>query len=369
MSPRRASAGRIAGSRRPRVFAVLVVALASFILASNASAAALSIEWESESACAHSNALERRLTELLGSQPEALLKEGMATQLSFVAQADSGIGLRVAVLTRSSSFERKLLAANCEEALEAAALVIALAIDPNAVEQTRTAVTPGDAAPSHAAFPPPVAAPSPTQLAAPVSPVPLPVVQPFNVPAPLIVSPFRAPQNPTEKALKLTRLLELGAVLDAGTLPNTSAGFTGAIGLGIDSIQLKVGALWLPPTSARVPIQGALDVSLMAGELRGCWVSNSFRLQGVACLGGEIGEQRARSQGVTTTGNGGFLWVAGLAAVQGQLELVQSTLWLWLRPEMVVPFSRTGFSVVGSGRVHISSAVEGRGALGLGVAF
>jgi len=309
--------------------------------------------------------LERRVAELLGRAPESLLKEGLTARLAFAADAASGVSLTVRTLAGQNSFERTLTAPTCPEAVEAAALVIAIAIEPNAVEQTRVSTASGSQ-PQVAIFPMgnPPAPPAPNQAnAASVTP---PVFA-LPVPAPQVVAPVRPNPNPESSPVVFA---EIGALLDAGTLPKAAPGFGATVGLGISSVQLRLGGLFLPPVSTAIPSsQGKLEVSLLAGQARGCRTTDFQVAHGAACLGFEAGQFSAKSRDVSSPGTGSELWLAGLLGVEVELDLLRDTLGIWFRPELVVPFSRRGFAVAGRGRVYVPSIIEGRGAMGVRVAF
>lgn len=337
-----------------------------------AHAAALSVEWDPASLCPRSDVLERRVADLLGKSPESLLKEDLAVRLAFAADAASGVSLTVRTLAGQNSFERTLTAPTCPEAGEAAALVIAIAIDPNAVEQTHANEESGSKSPI-AAFPLgiPPAQIAPIPAAAP--PVAQAVFAP-PVPARQVVTPIRPNPNPKSNAIPESSpviVAEIGALLDVGTLPKIAPGFGAAVGLGISSVQLRLGALFLPPVSTAIPSspKGTLQVSLLAGQARACLTTEFQVAHGAACLGFEAGQFSAKSRDVSSPGTGSELWLAGLLGAEVELDLLRDTLGIWFRPELVVPFSRRGFAVAGRGRVFVPSIIEGRGAMGLRVAF
>ncbi len=308
------------------------------------------------------------MAELLGRSPESLLKEDLTARLAFAADSASGVSLPVRTLAGQSAFERTLTAPTCPEAVEAAALVIAMAIDPNAVEQTRASAAAGPQ-PQVAAFPigsPPAPLALPPRTQANVASAAPPVFAP-SVPAPQVVAPVRPNPNPESSPVVFA---EIGALLDAGTLPKAAPGFGAAVGLGISSVQLRLGALLLPPVSTAIPSsQGTLEVSLLAGQARGCRTTDFQVAHGAACVGLEAGQFSAKSRDVSSPGTGSELWLAGLLGAEVELDLLRDTLGIWFRPELVVPFSRRGFAVAGRGRVYVPSIIEGRGAMGLRVAF
>ncbi|MDX2052659.1 MAG: hypothetical protein SFV15_09730 [Polyangiaceae bacterium] len=343
----------------------LVSALAAvgvlFVTVHSAEASTLSVEWEPQPFCPPAAGWERRIPELLGQAAEGLLKEDLQAQVSFSAAPSGAIAVLITTRSATTSFERRLEAPDCAQALEAAALVVALAIDPLAVAETRARQPTGTMVP--------------TAPLAPVSPPPppppyvAPVVPSFPVPVQNDAAPIRPKPTATPDPLLRAVHLELAPILDSGTLPKPRLGFGGALALSFSAFRAEAGMVWLPATSQAVPnSNGRVEASLTAAQARLSWFTGS-KVHGAASLGFEAGEISAESFNVTTPATGSALWLAGLLGVRAELDLVPEVLALWVRPELLVPFARRGFTVEGPGRVYAPAAVSGRAALGLQLTF
>ncbi|MDX2053005.1 MAG: hypothetical protein SFV15_11470 [Polyangiaceae bacterium] len=337
--------------------------------AAAAKAASLSVEWAPQAICTPPADLERLVSPLLGQRPDALLKEDLRVRLSLAQNtaqqapvapgapaapsSSPSLWVLIAMHSPSSSFERRLGAPDCAQAAEATALVIALAIDPLALVQTRDGlVAPPTTTPG---------ATTPGTLPQYVAPVAPPLAVPVTDKSTTVRPKTTLDREPLIRAFHL----EAGPAFDAGTLPKPRVGISAAVALSLSALRAEVGFVWLPSTSEPiVNSNGRIQASLSAGQARLCWFTGS-KAHGAISLGLEGGELSAESVNVTTPGSGSTFWVAGLLGARADFELVTNTLALWARPELVVPFARRGFTVVGPGSTYEPSVVSGRGTLGL----
>jgi hypothetical protein len=183
---------------------------------------------------------------------------------------------------------------SCGELLDAAALAIAIAIDPHVLE--RRASPPPPAAP----------APDPSSSAAPSSP-PGPPVPPLGGELPAEAEPPRAESPPARSFFEAN----LGAVASSGIAPSLAAGLDlgGAFRVGI--LSLGVEGRIDAPASRSAAAGGSVSSWLLLGAVVPCAYFGAFLLCGVLQGGG----MNASSDGVpdrrSTWTNA---WLAGARA-------------------------------------------------------
>jgi hypothetical protein len=240
--------------------------------------------------------------------------------------------------------ERTIRDSSCAAISDAAVVVLAWMIDPDAMsEQSRPA------------------APSPS------SPPPSPEPPPKPVPSAPPVSP-REPISP---------FVGISIAGDAGTLPTASSGAELRLGAALRPVRTAAyGAYW--PSSSKT-IGSLTDgrqvggtFSLMVLGLEACFDlpiaprpdAASFAI----CAGPELDRMHARSFGVNAPGEGIKTWVSATGGVEAAVPL--SGPWrLSVRLAGVFPQRREHFALQGVGEVHQPALVGGRAALGIQVVF
>ena len=239
--------------------------------------------------------------------------------------------------------ERTFRDASCDAISDAAVVVLAWMIDPDAMaEQARPAApTPPPAAPAESA---PKAPPSP------------PPVQPRREIAPFV---------------------GVAVSGDAGTLPAAASGAELRAGVSFRSVRVAgYGSYW--PTSSRrvailsdaTPVGGTF--SLLVLGLAACIDAPIAARPDAAkialCAGPELDVMRGRSFGVNVPGEGAKTWVSAVAGVEGNVPVTGP--WrLAVRLAAVLPTHREHFALQGVGEVHQPAAVGGRAAVGLELVF
>jgi hypothetical protein len=160
--------------------------------------------------------------------------------------------------------------------------------------------------------------------------------------------------------------------LDVGTLPGVSPGVVLGVSLLYGPLRAELAASLWPAhdatLDARPSAGGAVD--LYAGSAAACWALLATRVELGPCLGLEIGRLRAQGFGVTDPSQGSALWSA--ARLGGAFAYRPSEalpLFLGLRLDLAVPFSRPGFVLSNVGTVHRPAPAAGRALAGLEVRF
>ncbi|HEY4122410.1 MAG TPA: hypothetical protein VGM56_31305, partial [Byssovorax sp.] len=240
---------------------------------------------------------------------------------------------------------------------DAAALVIALVIDPTVVPKEKPAESAPPAAPPPAAVAP----------AAPPTVAPTPEPPP---PRPAIARPRVAEvRRPLLGSVRIDALL----AADVGSLPGAGAGLSVEAALALRWLRLEVGFVDLPSRTALVSDGSAGGtVALWAATASACAAIPASRFELGPCLGAEVGRIHASGFGVTDPSAGASLWSGAKAGALASwfpftASRAASTLGFTLRLDALAPFTRPTFVLenVGSGAVHQPSAVIGR--LGVGV--
>ena len=279
--------------------------------------------------CDGSAATRSRLSELLGADPA--LRTSPPMQVAVEVKPESS-GLSVTIVTRQAarSFRRELSSEDCAGAIEASALVLAFAIDPNLVMD----------APHHAVEPPATVSPSAAEKSPP----------PGGAPARAGVLGAGRTEPPEADALEPTprdvRVVLSGAgIATFGIVP--SVGFGAELGARVDIDRLELGArgFWLGErVAAREGSNGAsADIAAFgAGVQLGVRVLDvgAAELSAHAALLYALQSARRVGDDVPASGSAGFLG----AALGPTLAFTPvKPLALFVRGEVAVPLARPRF--------------------------
>ena len=284
--------------------------------------------------------------------------------------------------------ERSLKGATCPEVANAAALIIALAFDPDAVAETQRkealsdagagsnadAGSGADAAPAdggEAILPLPPVLPAPP-IAPP--PTPPPAMPPFPPRRPL--PPAAADPPPADEVLWS---LAVHTGFDVGALPDPAFTIGASVGVRWHPIVGRVRfnfMLSVEDTLAERPTAGGdFDLFMVAPTF--CvspWRSATAEGGGVrllaldGCVGVELGQMTGNGFGVQNPDRGTALWVAPIptaAVVVRPLRFVE----LRALAGLAIPVFRPDFVLNQVGIVHAASVVTGRGGFEAGVVF
>jgi hypothetical protein len=344
----------MADARRAGIVAglVLPLALAAAPALADDAPYPIALDWNAPEGCPARDEIVVEIERLLGGPPTA--GKHMSARAA-ASQVPAGWELELSITDEHGTGERRVTGATCKEAGDAAALIIALAFDPKAVEATMAAGTPTPA-------PAPAPAPEP-------APAPVPVVVPPSRPPPPPL-PWTPPPEPEEK-LWLSAGVTAGG--DIGSLPATAFGLGATVGLRYRPVAAQVRFRYLfsvdATDSPRDGKGGHFD--LWTVTPRFCltpWTSaapgkralGDLALDG--CVEVDLGQMRGEGTGVLNGREGDALWVAPAAAVDLELTLLP---WLGARLDLSlgVPALRPRFVLDALGVVHTASPVTGRGAV------
>jgi hypothetical protein len=237
------------------------------------------------------------------------------------------LSLRTAV--GGTTGERVLSGQDCRQLAEAAALILAMLINPRAAD---------------------LEAPSPLPALPPAPPPPPPPPPPSPRPG-----------------------LGVGvdALLATGVLPGLAEGLSLRVFYGKGIILVAAQIAGFLPQQVDAPVWPGATASFyrLDSSLAACATTPSDRrLGGMLCLGGSVARLHGRSAGIADPGEATSYWIEALVEPSMHVH-VTSSLRLRLAGDLRGFGSRPDLAVVGLGSVYRPAAVNFRGALGLDVVF
>lgn len=299
-------------------------------------------------ACPTRATIERQVEDFLGRPLGSGDEAELAVEIRL--QTDGGAGFRSLLTIRSAAGERRRVLEHddCAKLGEATALLIALAIDPEAVHADAERTPAPDETEASRVVP----RPSPTTP--PAATVGLP-------PPPRSTAPAGSRRARRELSA------EARGLVGTGVLPGVGFGAGGGIGLGVwrSWRLLSLFSVW----PRRIQRVGAANVELglVSAGVRGCW-SRGRRWESAFCAGPEIGSLAGRGLDLTVNRTASDRWSAlVLEAALGYA--VTPGLLLRGALEVCPALERPRFEVDGRGEVHRPAAVGYRSHLGLSLRF
>ena len=272
-------------------------------------AAPLDLEWIAPPGCPAREAVLDDVARILGPKnTEAPIARVAARALLF--RGEDARWHVVVTVSSEGAGERRLDASSCEEVTNAAALVLALRLDPTSFAPEMPPPTP----PAATASAPPLAeasAPYPSEAPPqvppappPTSPATPPTPAPTEQPAPYASAEKDAPSAPDSPSRH--RIL-------VGTTVSGGVGALPSADLGIEvTATLKRGRLRLEPllgtslvqhADAAGPTLEGAALRLARGGVRGCYAAIDLRLMLSGCVTGEVDWFWADGYGATTREN------------------------------------------------------------------
>ncbi|WP_437991013.1 hypothetical protein [Sorangium sp. So ce145] len=358
--------------------ALAALALAATAAEARASAAegaanadGVALDWVAPGECADRGRvlaeIEQRLGRPAGASGEPPLKARAVVSRNVRGSWD----LRLTMTLGETARSRELHGETCAELADAAALIIALAIDPDAASRGAAQADPdAGAAPDAAAGAEQGAGAEPEADAAPDART--------AAEAPPAASPppdASAPAAPERRAARPSRPLELRAtlrasgVIDSASLPAVAPGASLAAGVLLEAFRAELSGTTFG--AQRAVVAGTTmggTVHLTTGGLRLCYAGRYRAFELGPCAGIEVGVMSAASFGAASPGSNRALWVApyaGALAIFALSDRIRVPLVL----DVHVPVRRDQFVLVGIGAVHRSAAAALRASLGVEVRF
>jgi hypothetical protein len=375
---------------RPARLALACVVVAVAAIAGGARADdALDLSWTAPPACPGRDAVLAEVRRLLGGRSG---KGGRLAVDALVTAADGGYRLRITTRGDGGERARMLAAPTCGELADAAALIIALGLDPQAVAASGTAAPPGSARPDPSSAPasapsgtgPTPAPPAPSPPGAPAPPSgatgPVATTASSGATGPLGAARASGAARPPDAAAAKAAsargwMLSVyaGGAGDAGTFRDATAIARGGVSVARGGLRLEVIGLFAwagRVTVAGDPAKGGepwlAGAALSVGgdgtpDGRGA-TRSALRLTGAAGL--ELGVQGASGFGVASPGHGEAPWVAPFGTAIARWAIV-GPLRLRLDVAVLVPLVRPEFVLTNVGLVHQAGPVAGRLSAGI----
>jgi hypothetical protein len=282
---------------------------------------AVELDWDAPSDCPSSASVTAEVERILAGSPARTARMRAQANVSRVSQDK----WHVELVLRGSEWEAKraLDGPTCVAVSEAAALVIALAINPEA-----------------------------ERAAPPTKPEVIPIVRAASVQGPSFAGPA----------------FGVGVTGDAGTVPDGTVGFEGNFGWTIGSVHTELSGTYFWERRGTIAERDDVGATFRLGAtaLRGCYQFARERLAFGPCV--DVGLQWTRAQGfgpIQPHTVSGVTPIFGGAL--GAEWLVSRFFVPYARVGGVVPLARPDFAVQGMGHVHRAAVVAFRGTVGFEV--
>ncbi len=291
--------------------------------------------WDVPERCGSRDAFVDRVGALLGRSAERAVPRDRVFLVRISSDAD---GYRLTVSEpRTIDPPRELEADDCESLVDAAAIVVALRIDPEALGRVEPAPEPR------------VVEPGPPEER----------VDALGAPAASVRAPHEQPAADTEPVV-------LGLTAGGGAalhlLPALAPGL--AAGLFIERGPWRAelaGSWWLPQRASRQDRPEAqAEVELLAAVLRGCFTPLASAVHLDGCLAFEVGALAGHGAGVVVDPRRQVAaWLAGEAGLRGRIPLGDA-FEVGLAVSTIVPFHRPTFVIEDAGTVYRPPQLGGR---------
>jgi hypothetical protein len=325
----------------------------------------IELRWTAPSACPDAARVRAEMDRLLGGKPSVASGKRLRASAEVFASEAGGWRLKLRTESGGAAGERSLRDDSCDALADTAALILAMAFDPEAVaaqaERARAAgaATGAPAATSGAA---PTTAPPPAPATAP---------PPRAEPAPAVATPERDAMDDDPPPVAGGGGF-VGARVggDIGSVLVPALGLTVAGGLVWQRLRLELEATWWLSRDVALedaPRKGG-TFTFVSGALAGCGVVLRAPVELGGCGALEIGRIQAEGYGVASRGEASTVLVAGRATVNAAWSLTDA---VWLRADagVAVPVERTAWVLRNAGKVGTSPAAAGRIAVGPEIRF
>lgn len=303
---------------------MLALVFGSWPLAARADPAArVRIAWQASAPCPDDAELVHTVERFLGQPLEETREQQLAIEARVENKPEGGYQSRLSFASPQGTMVRELEHVDCGKLTEAAALLIALAIDPERVEARQQEEA--------------------SVAQQPSSPLPLP---PQPEPAPSQREPSPAPKSATSPQKgPLRAQLALFGLVGGGLLPSAAPGLGAELALGVAWFEGALGGRWFASRSADVPGApgSSIELSLSMVSLRACALPWRDDLIVRACAQGQVGMMTGSGQGVddARTQTDAVVALGGEAAMSYRLGRVSPFLgleagWTAVRPRFGV---------------------------------
>ncbi|WP_437795941.1 hypothetical protein [Sorangium sp. So ce693] len=353
--------------------AILLLAAPAFVAAAGdaradiaVSAGGVELDWIAPGECADRGRVLAEIEQRLGRSSAANGEPSLKARAVVSRNERGSWDLRLTTTLGETTHSRELHGETCAELADAAALIIALAIDPDAASRsTPTADPDTGAGPGELSGADPGAGADPEVDAAPDAPTAADAPPAVSPPPGASAAPAQHPSRP----LELRGTLRASGVLDTASLPAVAPGAAIAAGVLIGAVRAELSGTYFGAQQAfveRTTMGG--DVQLITGGLRLCYAMRYRAFELGPCAGIEVGVMSAASFGAASPGSNRALWVAPHPGALASFAL-SDQIRVPLAIDVPFPVTRDRFVLVGIGAVHRSAAATLRASLGVEVRF
>lgn len=287
------------------------------------------LTWQVPPGCPSATEVTREIEELVATSAASAAVPIVAN--ASVASDRGGFALTLALRDTEGTHFRRIDAPTCDELGHAAALVVALAIDPALLS---THVDPGGAvSPVPPLLPANLQASNNMPQAAPGSPPPYFSAAQTALPA----------ASPTRSLLWRLGLIESVAI---ETLPgvNLSTGLLGAVQTKGVRFELTLSSLTGNATSS-LSTRASADFYLYRAEPRVCWLAETKNWALGPCSGFQIGVLIGHGHGVDSPHERRAVWAGSSHGAQFELRLSSSSLF-GANADVEIPWQREDFDLL-----------------------
>lgn len=252
---------------------------------------------------------------------------------------------------------RSFQALTCRTVTQAAALAVAIAVDPGVLDRW----VPLEDEESRVPEAPEVPEPREAERGAPG-----PVARPPDELGPIEAAATVAPADDgTRERSRWQGVAGVGGVVDGGALPGLGLGVAVAVGVQRGWLRGEVVGTrrFATQQAASVPGVGGSFTQWWVGA-RGCGVPRLGAVELPLCAGLEGGRTAGRGTGLPSSRTSAQPWWA-VAVDAGLAWPVRRWIALTARATLAVPLLRQTFTINGLGPVHTVGPVQGRGTLGV----
>lgn len=295
------------------------------------------IDWRVPQGCPSRADLEDKVAHYMGEPSIPPLVRPVQARGS--VERHSGGWTLTLVLDEGGQVGRRVFEApDCPALTDAAAVVIAVSLDPNRIAERLERV--------EGAEPGPEPSPDPR-------PPPTAIVEPSATPS---LSPA------------LEHRLQISAGVEYGLLPSVGAALLVGYAATGRLWRLEAGVLYLPPRSVNYGDGEGGRLQLAAGELRGCVNPTASRVEFPICGGVAAGPMFGRGEGVEQRERPVAAWV-GATVGPGVLWRIHRVVALRIGSDAVFSLVRPGFRVDGRDTLFRVPPLAVRGLVGLEFRF
>lgn len=284
------------------------------------------MRWNAPDSCPDDAQLINAVEGFLGQRLAEAREQELAVSIN-VQGDEAGYSAKLKFTGPSGPDERFLEHPECSKLMEAAALVAALAIDPERVKARQSGVEEAT---------PPVPAPT----------APEPQTEPV-CPAPVVTVVYR---TPPKKEPLLRAALAVSGFIGSGALPQLAPGVVAEAGIVWARLRFTaLGRYWVPSSTA-VASNGAsrIELSLATFGIRACAAPWRARWSLHGCVGAELGDMAGSGQGVDNARTKHAPFSAFEASVLASLRGLDSAPFAGLGLSLAT--SRPRFGVLRAGR-------------------